>query len=281
MKFYEINPFIRFASYIHYNSTRNKVLIRDCRILYIVSGKAELLIENQHFELKPNSLFYCCAGMQYSLESDGIDYLCLNFDLTQQNNTQTAIIPRINMDGTDTIPSILPRSSISDSEFINSFLVLNNANAYVDSLNTILSEYQTQKIHFHEISSGILKMILVQLHRQSINNSSSQHVVEQIIAFIRANYDKPINNKIFSDMTGYHEYHLNRLFKKYTGTTLRKYLLNIRINEAKKLLLTTDLSMSDIAEKTGFNSNSHFSSCFKENVEFSPMAFRREFQDRS
>ena len=85
---------------------------------------------------------------------------------------------------------------------------------------------------------------------------------------------------MLSELTGYHEYHLNRLFLTHTNTSLHKYILNVRINEAKKILMNTDLSLAAIAEKVGFNSNTHFSSYFKQVVGLSPLEFRKRFRNK-
>ena len=90
MNFCEINPFIRFAEYIsHNNATENPVFVKDCRIFYTISGKADIFIENQHYELVPNSLFYCSAGSVYNIQSSGARLISLNFDLTQKDNSHT------------------------------------------------------------------------------------------------------------------------------------------------------------------------------------------------
>lgn len=67
---------------------------------------------------------------------------------------------------------------------------------------------------------------------------------------------------------------------KHVGTSVHKYILNIRINEAKKLLLTTEQSLTYIAENVGFNSNTHFSNYFKQVIGISPLEFRKQFKNK-
>lgn len=90
MKLYEINPYVRFASPINYKAKHNPVKVTDCRIFYVTGGKADIFIENQHYSLEPNSLLYCCGGSEYNIEApNGFSPICINFDLTQTNNTLT------------------------------------------------------------------------------------------------------------------------------------------------------------------------------------------------
>lgn len=279
MNFCEINPFIRFAELVFHEKLPKKPLyVQDCRILYCLSGKADIFIENEHFKLVPNSLFYCSSGKIYSMQSDGIKMIALNFDLTQENNSHTEFYPRISADTISALPSVkLP--NIEDCDFLNSYLFISNSNERLNTLQEILDEFSSQRIHYRENSSAILKSLLVNLHRQSISGTSnSATVVSKIMEYIKNNYHEPLTNKTLSDMSGYHEYHLNRLFLKQVGMSVHKYVLNIRINEAKKLLLTTDDSLSTIAEKVGFNSNTHFSTYFKQVIGMSPLEFQKQFK---
>jgi len=81
---------------------------------------------------------------------------------------------------------------------------------------------------------------------------------------------------MLGNLVGYHPYHLNRLMLMYTGTTLHQYLLNYRIECAKKYLANTDLSISQIAAECGFATVSHFSNTFKEKAGISPLQYRIE-----
>ena len=281
MNFCDINHFIRFASLIHFDEyTSKSVMVKDCRIFFTLSGEAELSIENQHYILTPGSLFYCRAGSLYTIRSTNAHLISLNFDLTHQRSERvTAFSPVDAKDGI-TLPEI-NWNVICNSDFINSHLFLSRANDFKKSLEKILDEFSTQKIFYSETSSALLKGILTQLHRRSIDTSTnSSNAVSKTIAYIKTNYDKPLTNDMISNLTGYHEYHLNRLFLKHTGTSLHKYMLNIRINEAKNMLLNTDLSLTSISEKVGFNSNTYFSTYFKQTEGFSPLEFRKRFKNK-
>ena len=69
-------------------------------------------------------------------------------------------------------------------------------------------------------------------------------------------------------------YYFSRTFKKHMDSTPVEYLINYRINNAKKVLHNTDLSINEIAHSCGFNSTSHFITTFKKHVGMSPKKFR-------
>ena len=65
-----------------------------------------------------------------------------------------------------------------------------------------------------------------------------------------------------------------KVFKSEVGISPNQYHLNLRLNRAKELLLTTDLTINEIAYKTGFSSIFYFSRLFKRKHMLSPSAFR-------
>lgn len=285
MNMCDVNPFIRYAGCIRYSSatTNNWVRVQDCRIIYILSGQADLFIQDLSYSLTPGSLFYCYEGNCYNLVSDNIECICLNFDLTQSNNMHTTFFPRISVEN---ITSICDSSKVkecctTEEDFITNHLVIPSAGEFLNDMNTILDEFSEQKIYFRETSSGILKMLLAHLYRHSLNTTDhSALAVNKVLEYIKGNFSKPLNNQLLSEIARYHENHLNRLFLEYTGITTHQYILTIRLNEAKRLLLNTDLPLITIAEMCGFNSNTYFSRYFKQTEGLSPSEYRKIFKNR-
>ena len=66
-----------------------------------------------------------------------------------------------------------------------------------------------------------------------------------------------------------------RLFWRYMGTTPYNYLVNFHITQAKELLVLTDHSVSEIAQKVGFGDASNFSTRFAKATGQSPLQYRK------
>lgn len=274
----DINPYIRFASRFFYKASDNPVKVCDCRIFYTLSGEGEIFIENQHYILTPNALFFCCAGSVYNIKSThGVSLISINFDLSQKYNSFTEAFPPYLPCGTEKIFY----ETVEDSSILNSHIFINDFGEFYSSFCKILYEFTTKKIHYRELSGAILNEILICIHRKTIENTvSSANSINMVIEYINSNFSKEISNKDLAVIAGYHEYHLNRLFFKYTGTSMHSYILNIRINEAKRLILNSELPLNIISEKVGFKSYTNFSSYFKKIFSLSPLAFKNKFKNK-
>ncbi|MNC14658.1 Arabinose operon regulatory protein [compost metagenome] len=69
--------------------------------------------------------------------------------------------------------------------------------------------------------------------------------------------------------------YLSRLFKQELGESFGTYLTQTRIRKAAQLLHSTELSMSEVAERTGYETQHYFSTAFKKQTGVSPMQFRK------
>ena len=278
MLFSDISPFVRFAEIIHYESEGDPVFVRDCRIFYVLSGESKIHIGEHGYSLSAHTVFYCASGSTYTISSSGVDLICLNFDLTQEDRQRELPYSPVRISGDPLPPANL--CTVEDHPALNHHILLENGTPCREILDEILEEFATRRILYRETVGVLLKGLLVQLLRGSVVTASqSTRAVETIMDHIHANYNQPMSNALFSQLTGYHEYYLNRLFSRYTGSTIHQYILDVRISHAKKILLNTDLPLAEVAEQVGFNSNTYFSSYFRQVTGRSPAQFRKKYKN--
>ena len=87
------------------------------------------------------------------------------------------------------------------------------------------------------------------------------------------------NNVTISEIAkqvGYNPIYLERIYKKYTGETLKHAISMRNLNRAENLLLTTNLSVSEIAENLGYANSNGFITFFKKNTGYTPLEFRKK-----
>ena len=94
------------------------------------------------------------------------------------------------------------------------------------------------------------------------------------LSYIHNRYAEDIPLDELADRCGVSKSHFIRSFKRYVGCTPHEYLLQYRLRQAKRLLLSGDFTVEQIAEDCGFNSASHFARAFRHETGLSPTAFR-------
>ena len=99
-------------------------------------------------------------------------------------------------------------------------------------------------------------------------------ILEDTIRFIEDHYNHDLSLNKIAKKVGVSPFHLHRLFKGKTGCTPRSFLERIRVDKAKKLLLTTKLNSTEIGYYIGFQSISSFYNAFKRNTGVSPNQYR-------
>lgn len=96
----------------------------------------------------------------------------------------------------------------------------------------------------------------------------------EIKEYIDNNYTSKITLDELAEMFYLSKYYLVRLFKNQNGITPINYLIEKRIEYAKTLLLNTQLSVKELADKCGFDDYVYFSKIFKDRTGYSPTHFR-------
>lgn len=113
------------------------------------------------------------------------------------------------------------------------------------------------------------------------NGGSDQTLMcmKKMLSFCQNNYAKNISLSDIAEYAGVSNTYCNQLFHRYAQQTPLEALIRIRMDRASDMLLHSNLSISEIAEKTGFSGASYFSEVFKRNYHISPRNFRREMAD--
>lgn len=112
---------------------------------------------------------------------------------------------------------------------------------------------------------------------QKIRNDT----VNKISAYISENFREPLSLAKIAAQFYISPCYLSHLFKKSTGLSIVEYLNSVRIRAAKSYLETTDLKVTEITEKVGFCTSSHFSRVFKSGTGFSPNLYRKYYREES
>jgi AraC-like DNA-binding protein len=134
--------------------------------------------------------------------------------------------------------------------------------------------HQIYTLNHQEDSTPSTEYIFSPIDRPWVNSLSSP--VNQVFEFIQANYDQPINVSIVAKTVGYSSTYLSNLVKSQTGRTIRDWILKIRMEKARSLLLETDLPINCIAKMVGYPDAGHFIRQFRQLYEAPPKLWRNQ-----
>ena len=119
----------------------------------------------------------------------------------------------------------------------------------------------------------------IHVYRESLKSQTAgKEKMEEAISYIRENYAKDLNMAMVSNHICMNYSLFSAAFKEHTGVNFVNYLKEIRIAEAKRLLIQTEDKITEIAKQVGFENDKHFMKSFKTACGVSPSEFRKDYK---
>ena len=100
--------------------------------------------------------------------------------------------------------------------------------------------------------------------------SKKQPQINEAIELMQANIEEPLGADELASLVGISRRQLERLFRKHLDTVPSKYYLKLRLEQARKLLLETTISVVEVGVACGFSNASHFSTAYKNHFKKTP-----------
>lgn len=108
------------------------------------------------------------------------------------------------------------------------------------------------------------------------NTLQEETLAACILRFIKQNYTRPITSKTLCEHFGYSRSHISHTFTQSTHKSLKEYLTDLRVENAKQLLQSSELNVTEIALSLGFLDCNYFTHVFKKQTGISPSAYRKQ-----
>lgn len=109
--------------------------------------------------------------------------------------------------------------------------------------------------------------------------NKTESVTEKIRQYIDGHYKEEIRRDDLGEMVYLNTDYMSRIFKKEVGVSISSYILQKRVEEAKKLLSQSNLPINTVSIYVGYSNFSYFTKMFKENTGYSPLEYRRKFKE--
>ena len=250
------------------------------QLSYIVSGSATYTMRNTSYPVKKGEVILSNQGVPHCFSSESEDFVTYDLHFTpdfietsDDNNNEFFsllsyyLFPSV-FDEFDTAEQLSPVVKTKSREFLSLF-------------KKIHSEYTNREIGFEPITRALVTELIIQLFREIKKQQpdfvqTHQLLVEKAIKHMNDNYKSRINlDDIVSDMFVSKNY-FRQIFKKTTGFSVSSYIQNLRINEARRLLeKNSEIPVSKIASKCGYNDMKFFYQAFKKTVGMTPTEYRQ------
>ena len=281
MRLAETAPFIRYSFKITMKTQESLSVSRDCRLFYIIKGKGTVCVNGVARKVSEGTVMLWQQGTRYKfICPDIIEIISINFDYTCDNSDRVMPYQMIYLKNENDCVDGVPEPIVfEDSRQLNEPLILPDCSYLLDKINKVLYERMSQQMYYAERSSALFKECIIDLLRKAteISGESARDILETVVRYIHDNYKKNITNATIAALVNYHPYYLNRIFLAAKGMTMHRYVINYRITISEHLLISTDNSITDIAETVGFANPLSFTSSFKKKNGISPSEFRRKY----
>lgn len=258
-----IKPNVTWERVPHFHEDVEIVTVKSGKMAYCVNGKVIRLYAG-------DTIFVNANQIHYSMSVDG--------------ETATYVIFVVN-------PSILNSSVAVEMKAVLPiisnpnlpYMRFRNINEHTRDVYRIITSLPDLRRDPFRITIRLFEfweIILLQSATFGILNEDMQadmhtRAFKSMMSYIQQQYHNPVTLEDISASGNVSISLCNRIFHKYTGESPVKYLVDFRLRKVAEYLVTTTLSLPEIAQKSGFNGTSYMAEMFKRTFGVSPTAYRK------
>lgn len=225
-------------------------------LIYIDHGRIHLLVDNKECVLSDYDTLVVYPGQNhvlYTTEQDSCSYLVIDFQMSEYFS-----------------------QSLKDQVFRTDKRIYNILSRFMTSLekNTELDD---------DLAIIYLKEALLLLHQNRsedqlddpMHENFENTLLNEILVYIHNNLYSPLAVEDLCERFTISRSTIQNLFRSHIHTTPKQYISDLKLNEAKKMILEHKYTISEISTKLGFTSIHYFSRKFKEHFQMSPTEFAK------
>jgi len=170
-------------------------------------------------------------------------------------------------------------------DYSNEHLVFNGlvVNIKNNRLELLVRDFMNESQNIHASKEKVLESLAILLTHEIVRNIveysfhetnfSDNLMINESIKFMNINFEKEISSEQLAKLSKLSKSHFSKLFTQEMQVTPMIYLKRIRLQNAKKMLRTKELNITEVARNCGFNSTSYFTKIFKESFSLTPKEF--------
>lgn len=224
----------------------------------VISGSGSQILNGEKFKLEKGDIFLLRPLDFHKIHSDRIEFVCLNIN-----------------------PSIVPKWIISKLNSMKQAVVCHlsdeDYDRFICLINILKKEIDENSNDLYLVKATTVSLIFQLFLKQIKENILDDDIVVRIIYYLQKDhrFTKKVSLDEIANYVGYSKYYTSTKFHKKYGMTIQDFIINLKIEYSKKLLLETNYSITEIIMESGFSSLSNFYSIFNKTVGCTPLAFKK------
>jgi AraC-like DNA-binding protein/mannose-6-phosphate isomerase-like protein (cupin superfamily) len=256
----------------HYNNLLHKHSFFE--ICYVIEGKGKYIDDGHAYSLEENKMFFSRPNVLHQIKSEGgLFLLYVGFELIESESSEEWI-------------RIMEEAAHCSEVIID---IKDDTTAALLWKSLLIQATKSDQAFFTEILTNLAYSLILSLLQTFVPNSqkdnqkdipeTSSTLLSQAKLFIKDNLSQSLKLTDAASHLHISGRHLSRIFVSELGVSYSEFVQNERIQRAAILLKTTDLSIKDIAEETGFTTVHYFTRVFTSKMRSSPGLFRSLYTD--
>ena len=221
--------------------------------VYVISGSCTYRFDDKtEFKATAGDVFYLPYQSIYTMyiDTDDYRYIFCDFEFAEPSARLSALYSHQDLKNVDTL--------------------------FIKLLNRYRSSMKNTYIECMSILYGIYSLILQDTQKSYLDKSKEINMIEAK-RYIDGNFNLPeLAVSLIAEKIGISEVYLRKLFKAQFATSPAKYLISVRLKNAKKLMKYPFLTLEECALQSGFSSLQYFCRLFKKETGISPGKYRKE-----
>lgn len=148
-----------------------------------------------------------------------------------------------------------------------------------EALRLQITDYILKPVNYEEFGSCI-DQLKISLYNNEVKEKpvvKKERVITGITKYMQEHLSEDVSLHILSEEFHLNSQYISQLFKNEIGVNFLTYLTNIRMEHAKKMLLSSSLSIAEVSEQSGYGDYRVFTKVFKKSEGITPSQYRRDF----
>jgi len=255
-------------------NSREKLLIRrkhlknyelhwhDCfEIELVLRGSAVQVLNGTRYEMTPGYIYLLNPTDFHSMETDGATVYNIMFS---EEMLDKGVLERI-LSIKENIIFKLDNREMQNIEFLISRMLYEFVH-YTDYSNTIIQN----------LMECLFIMIIRKCDFNEKDNSDTEHdSIKNAVLHLHSHFRENPTLTQLSEAAGLNKNYFSSLFHSATGKTYKEYISTLKLDHAKKLILTSNIPVKEVCYASGFQSLTNFLRVFKEMYGVSPSEMRK------